>query len=204
MFLFYLVCTIILLHCHWNCLWPFSHPGNPTKMFPPFNLFSINLIHQCTYSFDLTIRALSLFSTKFCKPLMEINLVINPGLDFLFAKLTSISLTLEDIQPFDPKYALRSLRILNWAQLEMRTSSISKLMKSKGQPKMGIHIVFRKYMYFRQTGSRMKTSQCEIFFSWAKTRNAFYSNCRTFAHPSSDLGVASWIQIERTTQPAKQ
>ena len=123
---------------------------------------------------------------------------------FSFAKLTSISLTLEDIQPFDPKYALRSLRILNWAQLEMRTSSISKLMKSKGQPKMEIHIVFRKYMYFRQTGSRMKTSQCEIFFSWAKTRNAFYSNCRTFAHPSSDLGVASWIQIERTTQPAKQ
>ena len=46
---------------------------------------------------------------------MEISLVINPGLDFLFAKLTSISLTLEDIQPFDPKYALRSLRILNWA-----------------------------------------------------------------------------------------
>ena len=123
---------------------------------------------------------------------------------FSFAKLTSISLTLEDIQPFDPKYALRSLRILNWAQLEMRTSSISKLMKSKGQPKMEIHIVFRNYMYFRQTGSRMKTSQCEIFFSWAKTRNAFYSNCRTFAHPSSDLGVASWIQIERTTQPAKQ
>ena len=76
---------------------------------------------------------------------------------FSFAKLTSISLTLEDIQPFDLKYALRSLRILNWAQLEMRTSSISKLMKSKGQPKMGIHIVFRKYMYFRQTGSRMKT-----------------------------------------------
>ena len=107
--------------------------------------------------FDLTSRSLSLFSTKFCKPLMEINLVINPGLDFLFAKLTSISLTLEDIQPFDLKYALRSLRILNWAQLEMRTSSISKLMKSKGQPKMGIHIVFRKYMYFRQTGSRMKT-----------------------------------------------
>ena len=86
----------------------------------------------------------------------------------------------------------------------MRTSSISKLMKSNGQPKMGIHIVFRKYMYFRQTDLRMKTSQCEIFFSWAKTRNAFYSNCRTFAHPSSDLGVASWIQIERTTQPTKQ
>ena len=59
-------------------------------------------------------------------------------------------------------------------------------------------------MYFRQTDLRMKTSQCEIFFSRAKTRNAFYSNCRTFAHPSSDLGVVSWIQIERTTQPAKQ
>ena len=123
---------------------------------------------------------------------------------FSFCKTDINLIDLGNIQPFDPKYALRSLRILNWAQLEMRTSSISKLMKSKGQPKMGIHIVFRKYMYFRQTGSRMKTSQCEIFFSWAKTRNAFYSNCRTFAHPSSDLGVASWIQIERTAQPAKQ
>ena len=50
----------------------------------------------------------------------------------------------------------------------------------------------------------LQTFQCKISFSWAKTRNAFYSNCRTFAHPSSDLGVASWIQIERTTQPAKQ
>ena len=126
------------------------------------------------------------------------------GVRFSFCKTDINLIDLErHFQPFDLKYALRSLRILNWAQLEMRTSSISKLMKSKGQPKMGIHIVFRKYMYFRQTGSRMKTSQCEISFSWAKTRNAFYSNCRTFAHPSSDLGVANCIQIERTTQPAK-
>ena len=44
----YLVCTILFLHCHWNWVWPFSHPGKPTKMFPPFSLFCINLIHQWT------------------------------------------------------------------------------------------------------------------------------------------------------------
>ena len=38
--------------------------------------------------------------------------------------------------PFDPKSALISLRILNWTQLEMRTSSIIKLIQSnqKGTP----------------------------------------------------------------------
>ena len=46
-------------------------------------VLSINQFNSSMNSFDLTIRALSLFSTMFCKPLMEINLVINLGLDFL-------------------------------------------------------------------------------------------------------------------------
>ena len=46
-------------------------------------VLSINQFNSSMNSFDLTIRALSLFSKMFCKLLMEINLVINLGLDFL-------------------------------------------------------------------------------------------------------------------------
>ena len=58
-------------------------PREPHKNVSPFLIYFVSIQFINMNSFDLTIKDLSLFSTLFCKPLMEINLVINPGLDFL-------------------------------------------------------------------------------------------------------------------------
>ena len=131
---------------------------------------------------------------------------------FSFCKTDINLIDLGNIQPFDPKYALRSLRILNWAQLEMRTSSISKLMKSKGQPKMGIHIVFRKYMYFRQPDQGWTLLNAKYFFLGQRPEMHFIQTAALLRIQAQTLELRVGfklsellsLQNSRITQVAKQ
>ena len=77
---------------------------------------------------------------------------------------------------------------------------------------MGIHIVFRKYMYFRQTDLRMKTSQCEIFFLGQKPEMHFIQTAALLRIQAQTLELRVGFKLSellslqniRITQVAKQ